>query len=139
MFMKNGEKVFLGLSNDGYLFDEDWSKIFQQVVMEYDMLRRKRPYMALAQYAEEARHQGKPVMFLESLGYMIYMGQLAHAAPLSNMQFYADQSRSYVTNPLWQQYKINVRDTSNEPVFPGGNSIIIAGSCRNQAMSKPGY
>lgn len=92
--------------------NKDWSKIFQQAVKEYDMMRRKRPYMAIAQYAEEARHQGKPIMFMESLGYMIYMGQLAHAAPPSNMQFYADQSRSYVTNPLWQQYKINIPDTS---------------------------
>src|SRR5690606_1781086 len=49
--------------------EKNWKDVFVQAVQEYQSRRRKRPFIALGQYVEEANYRDTPIMYMESLGY----------------------------------------------------------------------
>lgn len=105
--------------------NENWNKIFVQAVREYANLRRKDPFIAMGHYSEEANYQDMPIMYMQSLGYILYAVDMPKAAPYSNMNFFCDQTRTYVTNPAWVKYRENIPavDPANV-VLPGSDSNL---------------
>ncbi len=104
--------------------NKDWKKIFRQAVENFDHMRRKTPFLAYGQYEEEATYQGEPVMYMEGLGYILYLGHQDKVAPYSNVSFYSDQLRSYVTHPDWHKYRKNMLGDPSTPVNSGSNSNL---------------
>jgi|GEM_PF-1934442 len=105
--------------------NENWNKIFVRAVREYANLKRKDLFIALGHYSEEAHYQDIPIMYMESLGYILYTGDLSDAAPYSNMNFFCDQTRSYVTNQAWVKYRKNMPAVDPaDVVLPGSGSNL---------------
>src|SRR5690606_7425425 len=99
--------------------EKNWKDVFVQAVQEYQSRRRKRPFIALGQYVEEANYRDTPIMYMESLGYIVFMGELHKASSYSNMKFFCDQTRAYVTNSEWVKYNKNPGSPiSDAPVLP---------------------
>lgn len=105
--------------------NENWNRVFVKAVREYEYLMRKDPFIAMGHYIEEAYYQDMPIMYMSSLGYILYTGELPSAAPYSNLNFFCDQTRSYLTNPAWVKYKKNIPAVdSADVVLPGTNSNL---------------
>jgi len=61
---------------------------------------------------------------MQSLGYIFYAADMPKAAPYSNMNFFCDQTRTYITNPAWVKYRENI-----PAVYPA--NLVLSGSDSN--------
>ncbi len=96
----------------------------KEVVADYNKSRRSKPHIAIAHYREKAKKAGEYIMFMESIGYSVYAGNLPNAAPLSNYKFFCENTRCYVDNPEWIKFKENRGGSPIENVAPSGSSNL---------------
>ena len=68
-------------------------EFMDKAISEYNEHRRSEPHVALAHYREKATFNEKYVMFNESIGYSIFMGERENVAPFSNYKFFYDNTR----------------------------------------------
>lgn len=83
-------------------------------------------HIAYSHYSERAKKDGHTIMFMESLGYAIYMELVKNVAPYSNYKFICENTRCYVDNPLWTEYGKNLNDYPPYYVQPSCNGILRA-------------
>ena len=79
----------------------------KEVISQYNKNRKKEPHIGISHYREKAKTEGKYIMYMESIGYSIYAGNLRNAAPLSNYKFFYENTKSHTSNPKWVDYKEN--------------------------------
>ena len=63
---------------------------------------------------------------MESLGYSIYMELSQNMAPFSNYKFICENTRCYVSNPLWREYGKNLNGNPQRYVQPSCNGVLRA-------------
>ncbi len=76
-------------------------KFMQETIALYNKNRKKEPHIAIAHYREKVKADGKYVMYMESLGFSIFLAKQFNAAPLSNYKFFCKDSKCCVENPKW--------------------------------------
>ncbi len=91
------------------------------LVKKYNSKDKQKPHIAIAHYREKAKKDGQFIMFAESIGYSIYSGTVANAAPLSNYKFLCENSRLFVTTPSWNKYT-DFSQSKTVRFVPLGNS-----------------
>jgi hypothetical protein len=96
----------------------------KEIITNYNKNRRNTPHIAIAHYREKAKENNKYVMYMESIGYSVFAGNLAKAAPLSNYKFFCENTRCHVSNPQWVKYKENTFGFDIKTVSPSGSSNL---------------
>lgn len=105
--------------------DIDPKAFMREVIKEYNKNRKNDPHIAVAHFKEKAKEDGKYIMYMESIGYSLYKGELFMAAPLTKYDFLCKNTRCHVTSPKWSKYEENI----------GGNrATVVPGSDSNYTM-----
>ncbi|NOU62007.1 carboxypeptidase-like regulatory domain-containing protein [Marinifilum caeruleilacunae] len=99
-------------------------KFIEEVIGAYNKNKREKAHIAIAHYREKAKEDNRYVMYMESIGYSVYAGTQANAAPLSNYKFFNENTRCHVSHPKWMKYNEH-RDAHNgQNVIPAGGSNL---------------
>ncbi|ADF51664.1 carboxypeptidase-like regulatory domain-containing protein [Zunongwangia profunda] len=80
-------------------------QLIKETVKSYNKNRREQPHIAIAHYREKAKKDHEYIMYMESIGYSIYAGTMKDATLLSNYKFFCENTKAYVSNSEWKQYK----------------------------------
>lgn len=119
-------------------------KFIKEVITGYNKNKRKNAHIAIAHYREKAKEKNQYIMFMESIGYSVFAETPANAAPLSNYNFFYENTKSHVVNPKWTKYKRAVLNVQN--VAPGGGanlnifrSLELYGMLSNKHYKKYNY
>lgn len=92
----------------------------KEVISEYNKNRKAEPHIAISHYREKAKDDNKFIMYMESIGYSVYAGKKANVAPLSNYNFFCENTKCYFDNSKWLKYQ---EDYSVRP--SGGSNLNV--------------
>ncbi len=98
----------------------------KEIIADYNKNKRKNPHIAIAHYREKAKEDNQYIMFMESIGYSVFAGKRANAAPLSNYKFFCENTKCHVVNPKWVKYKENSGGYDTQNIAPSGGSNLNA-------------
>ncbi|GAA3568272.1 carboxypeptidase-like regulatory domain-containing protein [Snuella lapsa] len=119
-------------------------KFIKEVITGYNKNKRKNAHIAIAHYREKAKENNQFIMFMESIGYSVFADTPANTAPLSNYNFFYENTKSHVVNPKWTKYKRAVLNV--QKVAPGGGanlnifrSLELYGVLSNKYYKKYNY
>ena len=101
-------------------------QFLKNLIKKYNKKDKQKPNIAIAHYREKAKKNGRFIMFAESIGYSIYSGTVANAAPLSNYKFLCENSRLFITSPSWIEYTDLSRSKTSRFVHLGNSSTLNA-------------
>ncbi len=147
-FIETGEKA-IELEETGFAFSEvtvkpsdfNLNEFMEEVIREYNRKRRRNHHIALSHYREKATFEGTYMMFNESVGYSVYMGEtqsFGYGAylkerdrfhPVTNYGFIYENTRISDVGYEWEQHGDNylnwrLSDQNRQPL--GGNIPLIA-------------
>ena len=106
-------------------------KVFmKEVVTDYGSNRRDEPHIAIAHYREKAKLNGDYIMYLESIGYLVFASRQENKETISNYCFFCENTKCHVVNPQWIKYKKN-RDKGIRYGFYNENVLIANNSNLN--------
>lgn len=101
----------------------DADDYMKKVIKQYNANRLDKPHIAVAHYREKAKKNGKYIMFMESIGYSLYAGEIKNVAPLSTYNFVCKNTKMHKTHPEWVKYSRNVNN--NQPgVFSASSTNL---------------
>ena len=103
----------------------DADDYMKKVIKQYNANRLDTPHIAVAHYREKAKKDGKYIMFMESIGYSVYAGDLSNVAVLATYNFFCKNTRMHVTHPEWLEYGSNI------PSPPGEISKVFSSAGSN--------
>lgn len=96
----------------------------KEAIHKYNASKRKESHLAIAHYWETASKDSEYIMFTESIGYNIYAELDERSSPLSNYNFFYENTRCKIDNPNWKSYTKNITGFSKETVPPAGSSNL---------------
>ncbi|MBR8537240.1 carboxypeptidase-like regulatory domain-containing protein [Carboxylicivirga sediminis] len=99
-------------------------KFVRSVIRHYNASRRDEPHIAIAHYHETARKANRYIMLMESIGYAVYAGKEANAAPLSSFKFFNENSRCLVKDSAWAEYNKYGGSHLKHTVSPSGGANL---------------
>ncbi len=76
--------------------------LMEKVVRKYNETRREDPHIAKSHYREKAIFDDKFIMYNESLGYSLFLGERDRVAPLANYKFIYENTRISKHSPEWE-------------------------------------
>jgi len=79
----------------------------KKMVQTYNENRKNTPHISIAHYEERVQEDKEPILYMESIGYPVFMGTLENAAVYSNYKFFYDNSRIYLGHPKWKNRNAN--------------------------------
>lgn len=120
------------------------NSFIKKVVKDYNRNRKNNPHIAIAHYREKAKIEDKYIMYMESIGYSIFSGILANVAPLSNYNFFPENTKSHVVHSSWVKYRENIPRSENVPPACGSTlnvfrSFEISGFLSNKEYKNYRY
>ena len=92
----------------------------RDAIVTYNKNREKEPHSAIAHYREKAKLDGKYIMYMESLGFSVFLGKQFNASPLSNYKFFCKDSKCCVENPKWMSNEKRVATQSEGQISNAG-------------------
>ncbi|TKG94058.1 carboxypeptidase-like regulatory domain-containing protein [Puteibacter caeruleilacunae] len=95
----------------------------REVIERYNEERRTTPHIAYGHYREKAKLNGKYVMFMEGLGYSVFLGENPNCTYLSNYKFYNEDMRCCNTDPQWKKCYSERNVTYEGEEIPPNNSF----------------
>jgi len=96
----------------------------KKVIKQYNANRLDTPHIAVAHYREKAKKDGKYIMFMESIGYSVYAGDISNVAVLATYNFFCKNTRMHVTHPEWVEYGRNVGSRNRSGVVSAAGSNL---------------
>lgn len=69
----------------------DVNEFMAEVIRNYKLSSRKTPHIAQAYFQEQVNVKHKPVLFVDGIGYSIYMGEVENQSARSNYKFLYEQ------------------------------------------------
>lgn len=127
---KNGEIIKLSSKNNELEEVIISSKEFNprnfvtEAVKKYNQHKRINPHIALAHYTETAKKGGNYIMYMESIGYSLYLGTNLNATSYSNYKFFPENSKIANQHKEWKKYKRYVKIENADNILPGGSSNL---------------
>ncbi|MDN5203647.1 carboxypeptidase-like regulatory domain-containing protein [Fulvivirgaceae bacterium BMA10] len=79
-------------------------KLMAAVANRFRETNRKEPHIAQSHYHEWAKHNNRYIMFTESIGYSIYMGDALDVSPLAKHKFFYENVRKSDRKETWLKY-----------------------------------
>ena len=114
----NEERIIIELEEKYYSIAEvtirpskfNLNNFIEKVIEKYNKTRRTDPHIALSHYREQAIFDNRFIMFNESIGYSVYMGETHFldgnwddSQYLLNYRFFYDNTRLSTHNPDWKK------------------------------------
>ena len=104
----------------------DPTEFMDETITRFNQAKNTNTHLAYAHYREQAKKNGETIMFMESIGYAIYMKLPPNSAPFGNYKFICENTRSYANDPIWTEYGKNLNDYSPYYVQPSCNGVLRA-------------
>jgi len=104
----------------------DLREFMEETITNFNQNKNTNTHIAYSHYAEQAKKDGELVMFMESIGYAIYIKLPPNSAPFGNYKFVCENTRCYMDNPVWNGYGKNLNDYPPYYVQPSSNGILRA-------------
>lgn len=98
--------------------------LIKEAIHNYNASKRKESHLAIAHYWETASKDSEYIMFTESIGYNIYAKLDENSSPLSNYNFFYENTKCKIDNPSWKSYTKNITGFTRETVPLAGSSNL---------------
>ena len=97
----------------------------RKAIKDFNSSKNGDSHIAYTHYREGATKDGKPIMYIESIGYSIFLSNKGWA-PYANYKFISEETRAYADHPAWTTYGINVSGKPANGVHSSGSTILRA-------------
>ncbi|MFY0591096.1 carboxypeptidase-like regulatory domain-containing protein [Roseivirga sp.] len=95
----------------------------RRVIKDFNAKKNSDSHIAYAQYREMAFQGNEPIMYIESVGYSVYVKNKQWAT-YANYNFINEQTRAFADSPTWFAYGSNLGGVVNNGVQSSGGSVL---------------